>query len=172
MLETKALTSGYSLQTQLILTVPPQLSNNLLFLTNRVARQLTAISLEGVQLDGWRPQGTHLGIMADLLNGDGVRQQDLAISAIKDKATIARSLGVLEREGFVDRKIDRNDRRQKLIFLTNKGRQLHQEVMPMLLGRMEKQTQSIDPAELQICLGVLLRLYEQLQKTLASNNSQ
>lgn len=156
---------------QLILTVTPQLSNNLLFLTNRVARQLTAIILEGVEVDGWHPQGTHLGIMADLLNGDGVRQQDLAISAIKDKGTIARSLGVLEREGFVAREIDSKDRRQKLIYLTDKGWMLHNKVMPTLLGRMQAQTQSIDPAELQICLKVLLHLYEQLQKTLASNNS-
>lgn len=146
------------------MSIVASFSNNLLFLTNRVARQLTAISLEGVEIDGWRPQGTHLGIMADLLQGDGIRQQDLAISAIKDKATIARSLGVLERKGFVFRKINSHDRRQKLIFLTEKGHRLHQKVMPVLLGRMHEQTQTIEPEDLQVCLKVLLRLYEQLQK--------
>ncbi len=158
------------MQTQLILTAAPQFTNNLLFLTNRVARQLVAVVLEGLEIDGWRPQGTHLGILADLLNADGVRQQDLAISAIKDKATIARSLQILAAEGMVLRTVDQNDRRQKLIYITEKGQAFHQKIRPILLSRMDQLTQSIPAAEMKICLSVLHQLYDILQHQLASTN--
>lgn len=155
---------------QLILSTATQFSNNLLFLTNRVARQLLAVVLGELEVDGWRPQGTHLGILADLLNADGIRQQDLAISAIKDKATITRGLQVLEAEGLVFRSIDQKDRRQKLIYITEKGQAFHQKIRPILLGRMSQLTQAIPPTDMKVCLSVLHQLYDTLQHQLASTN--
>ncbi|MEO0731527.1 MAG: hypothetical protein AAFZ52_01735, partial [Bacteroidota bacterium] len=70
--------------------------NNLIFLTNRIGRQLSRLLLAGIEFEGYQPHGSHMGLLADLIDNDGQRQQDLAISTIKDKGTVARALASLE----------------------------------------------------------------------------
>jgi len=97
---------------------------NLIFLTNRVGRQLLRLLLERMEFEEFLPQSTHMGLLAELVTGESQRQQDLAISTIKDKGTVARSLKQLEESGIILRTVDAEDRRQKLIHLTEKGRRL------------------------------------------------
>lgn len=107
-----------------------------------------------------------MGIMADLLMADGVRQQDLAIAAIKDKATIARGLHTLEQEGLVTRVNDAEDRRNKLIYLTEKGRRLHAHVYPVLQENLSIVTTQVDTDELNNCLTTLDKIYGILMERL------
>ena len=74
---------------QLILSAQDYL-NSLILLTNRVGRLMAARLRQEPNIEHTEFVGPHAGILADLAMGDGVRQQDLAMSAIKDKATIAR----------------------------------------------------------------------------------
>lgn len=163
---TKSFLTRYSLQTQPILSFPFDFSKSLIFLTNRVARQLTTAVLSDLEFDGWKPQSTHMGIVADLLRQDGIPQQDLAISTIKDKGTITRGLQGLEREGVLKRQIDPQDRRNKLIFLTEKGRCLHATMQPCIAKTMEVATKGIKDENLNNCIEVLHQIYTNLQENI------
>ena len=151
------------MQTQLIL-LPFKPDENLIFLTNRVGRQLSSLILAELDIDGYRPQSTHMAILADLYNeAAGLRQQDLAVSAIKDKATIARSLAQMEANGLVLRDPDPKDRRNKLISLTPKGRAIFTHFQPVKRQVMEVATQQIHPDDLAQCKLTLARIYHNLQ---------
>lgn len=65
-----------------------------------------------------------IGAMADLWANDGVNQKDLGISLIKTKSSINQMLASLESDGMIVKKDDPNDKRGKLIFLTEKGKNL------------------------------------------------
>ncbi len=65
-----------------------------------------------------------------LYHKDGVNQETIAKKLLFNKATIARAIDKLEREGYVYRRQDERDARANRIFLTEKGR----EIKPVILG--------------------------------------
>lgn len=71
-------------------------------------------------------------IMACLWKQDGINQQVLADTTLKDKASVTFLIDNLSKRELVTRKEDPNDRRSKLIFLTAKGKQLGKKVQPWL----------------------------------------
>lgn len=65
-----------------------------------------------------------IGILADLWAKDGVNQKDLGSSLIKNKSSINKMLASLEDHQMIKKVNDPNDKRSKLIFLTEKGRKM------------------------------------------------
>lgn len=141
---------------------------HLIFLTNRVGRQLTRLLLERMEFEEFLPQSTHMGLIADLITSDGKRQQDLAISTIKDKGTVARSLKQLEDTGIIERSIDPEDRRQKIIHLTEKGRRLWEYTRSHAEHAMCAATKGIPQEELAVCVSSLNKIYQNLHQQLST----
>lgn len=104
-----------------------------------------------------------MGILADLFLEDGVRQQDLAVSSIKDKATIARALERMEQKGFLERIPDPKDKRSKRILLTEKGKELHGQVFSKAMDIEQEVTPSVSLEDLRTTRRVLRQIYEHLQ---------
>lgn len=105
-----------------------------------------------------------MGVIADLCQQDGVRQQDLAMSSIKDKATITRSVNFLEQEGLVMRTPDPTDRRTKRIYITAKGRQVYQKMLPLGHEILTQAQQDVGAEELANCQRVLQQMYNNLNQ--------
>ncbi len=137
---------------------------SIVFLTNRVGRLLS----NRIRRETGHPLLSeifpHMGVLVDLWYKDGLRQQDLAVSAIKDKATIARSLDVLEEKQVVERQADPSDRRIKRIFLTETGRQLGAELWPAAEAVVRRSTRGIPPENMAICREVLQQIFTNLQE--------
>ncbi len=73
--------------------------------------------------------GPVLPLSALLLNGDGIRQHELAKRLGVDNTAVVRLLLNLEEEGLVRREEDSRDRRAKLIRLTETGRELAERIV-------------------------------------------
>lgn len=141
---------------------------HLIFLTNRVGRQLSRLLLEQMEFEEFQTQSTHMGLLADLIVQDGQRQQDLAISTIKDKGTVARALKQLETALFIQRKIDPDDRRQKIIYLTDKGHRLWAFAQKQARHTMDCAQQDISAEDLDTCANVLHQIYQNLHQQLST----
>lgn len=82
------------------------------------------------------------------LERTGVTQQTLAERTAKDKACLTSLMTNLERKGLVCRHENPKDRRNKLVYLTEKGEEFHQRIAPQLkeyydrLERIEKNRSS------------------------------
>lgn len=137
--------------------------HSLVFLTNRVGRLLSN-HIRRHAAEDMESIFPHIGVLVDLWMHDGVQQHDLAMSVIKDKGTIARSLDVLERAGLVLRTPDEQDRRKKRIFLTRKGRGMQRKLMPQALEAVRKATQGLTEEELATCRKVLAGMYRNLSR--------
>jgi DNA-binding MarR family transcriptional regulator len=144
---------------------------HLIFLTNRVGRQLARLMLERMEFEKFRPQGTHMGLLSDIVLADGQRQQDLAISTIKDKGTVARSLKQLETAGIIKRTVDPEDRRQKRIHLTEKGGRLWAYAHDHAAHAMNCAQRDIPDEDLALCTSVLEKIYNNLHQQLSSPQS-
>jgi DNA-binding MarR family transcriptional regulator len=140
---------------------------NLIFLTNRVGRQLSRLLLDRMEFEKFLPQSTHMGLLADLMTNDGMRQQDLAISTIKDKGTVARALKQLEAVGIINREVDPEDRRQKRIYLTEKAHRMWAYAHDHANYAICCAKKDIPPEELAVCTSVLNKIYHNLHQQLS-----
>jgi len=130
---------------------------------------MVKLFLSGIYFEGYELNASHIGLLADLLQTDGQRQQDLAISTIKDKGTVARSLSTLESDGMIQRKLDPIDRRQKLIFLTDKGRRMMRFTSTRCQAMLAQASQDISEEALSTCTQVLQKIYYNLHEQLSEN---
>lgn len=73
-----------------------------------------------------------LQVMSCLWTEQGISQQTLAERTAKDKACLTSLIGNLERKGYVCRSENPTDRRNKLVYLTDKGEEFHQWIAPTL----------------------------------------
>ena len=101
-------------------------------------------------------------ILRCLQRQDGQRQQDLANRVRKDKTSITRLIDCMEKRDLVVRIADLLDRRQKLIYLTNKGKRLQEELMGIVRETALEAQQNVEPEHLDTCRSVLTRIYGNL----------
>lgn len=135
-----------------------------MLLTIRLGRMVTSRMYDKLNKEDQHLMGPHLGVLSDLYQKDGVRQQDLAISSFKDKATITRSLKLLEREELVLRTADPIDKRTKRIYITPKGRKVYQAILPLGQETIAEAKAGIADADLKTCEEVLQKMYDNLSK--------
>ncbi|PNS00300.1 hypothetical protein X928_05150 [Petrotoga miotherma DSM 10691] len=67
-------------------------------------------------------------LMYLLKNGDGISQEELKENLNFDKATTARAIKKLIKNGYLTKKIDDNDHRINRIFLTHKAYNIYNEM--------------------------------------------
>lgn len=99
-------------------------------------------------------------VMAVLWDTDGCTQQFLADATHRGRAGITRLLDNLEKEGYVERRPDPNDRRSNLIFLTQKGNAIQEQVVSVLNETVRAITKDISDEDIR-----------DLRETLAQINS-
>ncbi|MFD1134985.1 MarR family transcriptional regulator [Paenibacillus urinalis] len=86
---------------------------------------------------------------------DGITQKELAAISDKDPATLAKILDILEREGLIVRKTNKEDRRSYLIYITDQGVKLRDEVYEHLEQVFSKVLDGIPQDELAVFNKVL-----------------
>jgi DNA-binding MarR family transcriptional regulator len=99
-------------------------------------------------------------ILANLyFRHDGQVQQQLADRTFKSKGVVARILDSMQKRGLVMRFDNENDRRQKEIYITPKGKKLLQDLLPVAERAQNKAQQLIEPDDLAVCTAVLGRIF-------------
>ncbi len=102
--------------------------------------------------------------LVQLWNQDGLPQGVLADKTAKDKTTMARLAAGLESRGLIVRLPGPGDARERLIFLTDKGKDLMDEATELVREILTEAQQGIDEAQLEVCREVLRRAWLNLQK--------
>ncbi|WP_455584687.1 MarR family winged helix-turn-helix transcriptional regulator [Bacteroides sp.] len=105
-----------------------------------------------------------LQIMHCLWKKQGVSQQTLAEQTAKDKACLTNLINNLEKKGWVIRQEDPEDKRSRLVYLTQSGEQLAQSVNPLLQGIYEEIEKNIHWKQIQSCLANLNKITDILNK--------
>lgn len=78
----------------------------------------------GLKITEWR-------IMAVLGDAGRLTQRDLTEATLMDKVAVNRACKVLEERGLIARARNVNDGRSHMLELTDEGRAIHREVMPL-----------------------------------------
>lgn len=101
-----------------------------------------------------------LQIMYRLWAQQGVSQQYLAEKTAKDKASLTNLMNNLEKKGWVIRREDVADRRNRLVYLTPEGEALAARVKPLLQKIYAEAGARMNNKQMQVCLNQLIKLNE------------
>lgn len=101
----------------------------------------------------------HWIVLVHLWLKDGRNQKTLCEFAGRNKTTITRTIDSLEEQNFVVRVPDQTDRRNKLIYLTNKGKAAKTSLSNQMFSVLDEATQGISQEEIDICKKVLHRVF-------------
>lgn len=101
-----------------------------------------------------------LQIMSRLWQDQGISQQILAEKTAKDKACLTNLINNLEKKGWVIRKENPADRRNRLIFLTSEGEMMKEIVYPLIKDLYSQAGEKMGKDDLSACINQLNRLDE------------
>ncbi|OMP68408.1 MarR family winged helix-turn-helix transcriptional regulator [Domibacillus epiphyticus] len=102
-------------------------------------------------------------IMMLLWEKDGLTQNEIAEKLDKDKTNVTRMLGSLEQKGFIKRTMSPSDRRSLHVCLTNKGKKLECEIIPITEEFHRMVTKDITEEELREMSRILLKMRQNVQ---------
>ena len=105
-----------------------------------------------------------LEVMSVLWKNDGINQQEVADQTLKDKSSMTYLIDNLVKRKLVQRVEDDNDRRNKLIYLTEEAKVLEKEICPWVSEVYGIATVELNTADLQDSLSVFNKMIENLKK--------
>ena len=105
-----------------------------------------------------------LQVMHRLWKKPGVSQQYLAEQTAKDKACLSNLINNLEKKGWVERREDPSDRRNKQIHLTEAGEELSHRVKPLIRNVYDEVGARLTTRQIESFMNNLKKLDEILDK--------
>ncbi|AWB25274.1 MarR family transcriptional regulator [Methylobacterium currus] len=131
------------------------------FRLNRLAAEFSnALAADyarfGIDIPEWR-------VMATLGMHDGPRSANYVVRCTRThKSRISRAVGQLTELGFVEKLESDDDRREIMLQLTPKGREVYAELLPLLLAREEKLLSCLSKEQVKAFGDILLNLEQSL----------
>ncbi len=137
-------------------------ANSAGFLANHMAR-LFAKGLAGrVEPLGLAP--AQFMTLLELWDGDGLTQQDLRLRLDVEQATMANTLKRMERDGLITRRAHESDKRARLVFLTDKARDLRDPALAAAASQNDKAMAGLSQDEYQQLIALMQRVIGQMQR--------
>ena len=101
-------------------------------------------------------------LLAHIEEAEGINQQTLTNHLARDKTAITRCIDSLEEKNLVVRVPDKTDRRQNMIYLTQKGKEAVPELIKMAQKTDAEAIQGIPPQEVDTIKEVLRKIQKNL----------
>jgi len=99
-----------------------------------------------------------LEIIGLLWRRDGINQQEIAEIVSKDKSSVTYLINSLVKRGLVKRVENKNDRRNKQVFLTPKGRQIRKIIFPWVLDLYQQAAGDTGSDEIRNAIALLKKM--------------
>lgn len=104
-----------------------------------------------------------LEVISFLWKNDGRNQQEIADQTLRDKSSMTYLIDNLVKRSLVKRVEDENDRRNKLIFLTDGGKALKEQLYPWATEVYEMATVDLDISNLESSVNLLNKMIYSLK---------
>jgi DNA-binding MarR family transcriptional regulator len=102
------------------------------------------------------------GLLTNLLENEGIYQSALAEKTLKDRHNITRILNLLEKARLVRREAHPTDKRCQRVFLTDEGKEVQAELLPVVIGVLAKAFEGLSQQDLVQMTRILGRIIENL----------
>ncbi|PJJ62861.1 MarR family winged helix-turn-helix transcriptional regulator [Chryseobacterium geocarposphaerae] len=103
-------------------------------------------------------------ILGILWRNEGINQQEISTQISKDKSSITYLINNLTKRGLVERVENKNDRRNRQVFLTQSGKKLMEKLYPWALELYQKAAEGIYENELKNALLLIKQMTANLNQ--------
>ena len=134
--------------------LPYQLSVTSNAVSGRIAQEYR--TRFGLKVPEWR-------VMAVLGDSGAMTQRQLTAFTLMDKVAVNRACKDLEERGLASREPNAKDGRSHLLELTEAGRQMHGEIMPLALEMERRLFSNFTEQEIDAFRSLLLRVKEEVR---------
>jgi|TARA_B110000263_G_scaffold54234_3_gene45664 DNA-binding MarR family transcriptional regulator len=101
-------------------------------------------------------------VLGPIWKNEGISQKDISEYCGKDKTSVTKIIDTLEKKNIVVRVPDQLDNRVKRVVLSNKGKELFLNVMPVIEQTRDELRSGISDKEIESLKTVLTKLYRNL----------
>ena len=140
------------------------IDSSIAYLVGRTSRSIIKRLTKKFADAGFDVSYEQWSILVHLYRKDGQTQQELSNIAVKDKAAITRLINVLEKKNMVLRIPDRNDKRSKLVYLTNKAKEFKTELIAVVEELLEEAKIGIPHEEMEQCKSTLNKIFSNFDR--------
>jgi DNA-binding MarR family transcriptional regulator len=134
------------------------------YLMYRTAARLKAELWAAFHNAGFTVTPEQWSVLNRLWESDGEHQTTLAERATKDRHNITRILNLLEKNGLVRREPDPEDKRCHKVYLTDAGRALETELIPIVEAHLQRALSGLTQEDLDHLTKVHMRIVENLTR--------
>jgi DNA-binding MarR family transcriptional regulator len=127
------------------------------FVIYRTALAMKAVLQRTLKERGFDITPEQFGILHVLREEEGLSQKEIGNILFKDKPNVSRMLDALERKRLIYRQPI--DRRSYAIFLTEEGKKLIEEILPIGLQLIEKSINGLLAREIESLESMLNKIY-------------
>ena len=110
----------------------------------------------GLKVPEWR-------VMAVLGDAGEMTQRELTAFTLMDKVAVNRACKELEERGLASRQPNTRDGRSHLLALTDEGRRMHGEIMPLALEMERRLFTNFSASEIETFRSLLQRIKEEVR---------
>lgn len=104
------------------------------------------------------------GVLTALIDNDGMYQRQIGHLTLKDRPNMTRIIKILENKGLITRKEDVNKRKIYKLFITEEGKKVHANILPMAFKVWNTCVANISDEEINIFIKTLNKIKENLEK--------
>ena len=101
-------------------------------------------------------------VLGPIWENEGISQKEISEYCLKDKTSVTKIIDTLEKKNLVVRVSDQLDHRIKRVVLSNKGKKLFLEVIPVMELTRNQLREGITEKEVQLLRSVLSKIYKNL----------
>jgi DNA-binding MarR family transcriptional regulator len=102
-------------------------------------------------------------VLIRLWEHDGPTQSQLSDATFRDRPTMSRILDGMQERGILDREVDANDSRVRIVRLTRRGRALQKKLVPVVKGLVERAVEGIDEKDLITTRATLKKMFANVE---------
>lgn len=102
-------------------------------------------------------------VLVQLWQKDAQSQSALSELTLRDKPTMSRIIDTMEKSGLVERTVDEQDARTRLVKLTRVGKSLQAKLVPVAKGIVSRLEAGISERDLETTHRTLSRMLENLR---------
>jgi DNA-binding MarR family transcriptional regulator len=138
------------------------------YIIHRLDTQMALGLQHAFQAKGFNITPEQWGVLNRLWENEGIHQSALAEKASKDRHNITRILNLLEKNGFIHRIPDGDDKRRLNVYLTKEGKALKKKLIPIAIDYLQKCFNGLSQEEVRD----LSRIHEHILKNLKTKEER
>lgn len=133
------------------------------YIIHRADMQMKAGLSRVFQANGFDITPEQWGVLSRLWQSEGIHQSELAARTAKDRHNITRILSLLEKNGYVHRVPDIEDKRRQRVYLTPDGHTLQNKLTPLVIGFLQTCFEGLSQKDVHAFRRILNRIANNLK---------